>query len=54
MTPLRESTSREATEMDFFSVSSPQDEDRVGKVGSQVSRPSRMVEDSGEIVTACQ
>lgn len=45
MTPLRESTSREATEMDFFSVSSPQDEDRVGKVGSQVSRPSRMVED---------
>jgi hypothetical protein len=50
----REATSREGTDMDFLSVSSPQDEDRVRKVGSQVSRASRMIEDSGEIVTACQ
>eukprot|EP00435_Cladocopium_sp_Y103_P002469 s2627_g1.t1 len=38
MTPLREATPREATDMDFLSVSSRQDEERVGKVGSQVSR----------------
>ena len=55
MTPVREATSREATEMDFLSVSDAHDEERVGKVGSQVSpRSSRMVEDSGETVAACQ
>lgn len=45
----REATSREGTDMDFLSVSSPQDEDRVRKVGSQVSRGSRMIEDPQRI-----